>query len=180
MRLLNLTSLMENNDTAWNTHHKTIALSNTLNLAVGAETSEVPLLPSSFMTKLRLMFNGRFTMITRLQIRLIPLVSRKSGVSAKLYIRDISDVTGAKLHVTESLSLGREILCTLRHVAFSMVTKEECPIVFGFEGLRSPYLEGRNLFHISLKWVYASSNKPYTLPPVKFLTNYQDLDKAIT
>lgn len=101
-------------------------------------------------------------------------LSRKAGVSGKLYLRDISDTTGRKLHCTESLDLGREIRLTMQHLDFSVSTRSDVPIVFGFEELVSPFLEGRELFSISVRWQFGLSKNCYSLPPSKWKVMYQE------
>jgi len=112
--------------------------------------------------------------VRRIRIKIIPLVSRKAGVSGKLYLRDITDTTGRKLHCTELLDLGREIRLTMQHLDFSVSTRSDVPIVFGFEELASPFLEGRELFSVSLRWQFGLSAQSYSLPPAKWKVMYQE------
>lgn len=158
----------------WNELYKETTLGNKLTVNVGQEDVEVPLLPSNFLTKVRLLMSGSYITMKRIRITIIPLVSRKSGVSGRLYLRDITDTTGRKLHYTESLDLGREIRLTLQHVDFSVASSADVPIVFGFEELVSPFLEGRELFSISLRWQFGLSSRCYSLPPAKWKILYQE------
>jgi len=158
----------------WNELYKEITLGNKLTVNVGQEDVEVPLLPSNFLTKVRLLMSGSYITMKRIRITIIPLVSRKSGVSGRLYLRDITDTTGRKLHYTESLDLGREIRLTLQHVDFSVASSADVPIVFGFEELVSPFLEGRELFSISLRWQFGLSSRCYSLPQAKWKILYQE------
>jgi len=112
--------------------------------------------------------------VRRVRIKIIPLVSRKAGVSGKLYLRDISDMTGRKLHCTELLDLGKEIRLSMQHLDFSVSTRSDVPIVFGFEDLVSPFLEGRELFSVSLRWQFGLSTQCYSLPPAKWKVSYQE------
>nr|UHS72088.1 MAG: putative movement protein [Tombusvirus sp.] len=158
----------------WNELYKEVTLGNKLLVNVGSEDAEVPLLPSNFLTKVRIGLSGGFITVRRIRIRITPLVSRKAGVSGRLYLRDISDTTGRKLHCTESLDLGREIRLTLQHLDFSVSTRSDVPIVFGFEELVSPFLEGRDLFSVSLRWQFGLSSRSYSLPPTKWKVLYQE------
>ncbi|AAO33942.1 movement protein [Cucumber Bulgarian latent virus] len=158
----------------WNELYKEITLGNKLLVNVGMEDMEVPLLPSNFLTKARIGMSGGYITVRRIRIKIIPLVSRKAGVSGKLYLRDITDTTGKKLHCTELLDLGREIRLTMRHLDFSVSTKSDVPIVFGFEELVSPFLEGRELFSVSLKWQFGLSSQSYSLPQTKWKVMYQE------
>jgi hypothetical protein len=158
----------------WNELYKETTLGNKLTVNVGQEEEEVPLLPSNFLTKVRVLMSGGYITMRRIRVTIIPLVSRKSGVSGRLYLRDITDTTGRKLHCTESLDLGREIRLTLQHVDFSVPTRSDVPIVFGFEDLVSPFLEGRELFSISLRWQFGLSSRCYSLPPAKWKVLYQE------
>jgi hypothetical protein len=158
----------------WNELYKETTLGNKLTVNVGQEDTEVPLLPSNFLTKVRLSMSGSYITMKRIRITIIPLVSRKSGVSGRLYLRDITDTTGRKLHYTESLDLGREIRLTLQHVDFSVPSSADVPIVFGFEELVSPFLEGRELFSISLRWQFGLSSRCYSLPQAKWKILYQE------
>nr|UHS72152.1 MAG: putative movement protein [Tombusvirus sp.] len=158
----------------WNELYKETMLGNHLTVNVGMEDVEVPLLPSNFMTKLRVSMSGGYITMRRLRITIVPLVSRKAGVSGKLYLRDITDTTGRKLHLTELLDLGREIRLTMPHIDFSVPTRSDVPIVFGFEDLASPFLEGRELFSISLKWQFGLSSRCYSLPTSKWKVQYQE------
>jgi hypothetical protein len=158
----------------WNELYKETTLGNKLTVNVGQEDVEVPLLPSNFLTKVRLLMSGSYITMKRIRITIIPLVSRKSGVSGRLYLRDITDTTGRKLHYTESLDLGREIRLTLQHVDFSVPSSADVPIVFGFEELVSPFLEGRELFSISLRWQFGLSSRCYSLPRAKWKILYQE------
>jgi hypothetical protein len=158
----------------WNELYKETTLGNKLTVNVGQEDVEVPLLPSNFLTKVRLLMSGSYITMKRIRITIIPLVSRKSGVSGRLYLRDITDTTGRKLHYTESLDLGREIRLTLQHVDFSVPSSADVPIVFGFEELVSPFLEGRELFSISLRWQFGLSSRCYSLPQAKWKILYQE------
>lgn len=92
----------------WNELYKEATLGNKLTVNVGMEDVEVPLLPSNFLTKVRVSMSGGYITVRRVRIKIIPLVSRKAGVSGRLYLRDISDTTGRKLHCTESLDLGKD------------------------------------------------------------------------
>jgi len=157
----------------WNELYKEVTLGNKLLVNVGMEEAEVPLLPSNFLTKARLAMSGGYITIRRIRIKIIPLVSRKAGVSGKLYLRDITDTTGRKLHCTESLDLGREIRLTMQHLDFSVSTRSDVPIVFGFEELTSPFLEGRELFSVSLQWQFGLSSRSYSLPPTTWKVMYQ-------
>jgi len=158
----------------WNELYKEATLGNKLLVNVGMEDMEVPLLPSNFLTKVRVAMSGGYITVRRIRIKIIPLVSRKAGVSGKLYLRDITDMTGKKLHCTESLDLGREIRLTMQHLDFSVSTRSDVPIVFGFEELVSPFLEGRELFSVSLRWQFGLSAQSYSLPPAKWKVMYQE------
>nr|P50632.1 RecName: Full=Movement protein; AltName: Full=p22 [Tomato bushy stunt virus (strain ja6)]AAC32733.1 22K protein [Tomato bushy stunt virus]AXY96391.1 p22 [Moroccan pepper virus]AFU91006.1 p22 protein [Tomato bushy stunt virus]UTQ50968.1 MAG: movement protein 2 [Tomato bushy stunt virus]WAK97597.1 p22 [Tomato bushy stunt virus] len=158
----------------WNELYKETTLGNKLTVNVGMEDQEVPLLPSNFLTKVRVGLSGGYITMRRIRIKIIPLVSRKAGVSGKLYLRDISDTTGRKLHCTESLDLGREIRLTMQHLDFSVSTRSDVPIVFGFEELVSPFLEGRELFSISVRWQFGLSKNCYSLPQSKWKVMYQE------
>lgn len=158
----------------WNELYKEATLGNKLTVNVGMEDVEVPLLPSNFLTKVRVSMSGGYITVRRVRIKIIPLVSRKAGVSGKLYLRDISDTTGRKLHCTELLDLGKEIRLTMQHLDFSVSARSDVPIVFGFEDLVSPYLEGRELFSVSLRWQFGLSAQCYSLPPAKWKVMYQE------
>lgn len=158
----------------WNELYKETTLGNRLTVNVGREDQEIPFLPSNFLTKVRVGMSGGYITMRRLRIKIIPLVSRKAGVSGKLYLRDISDTTGRKLHCTEPLDLGREIRLTLQHLDFSVSTRSDVPIVFGFEELVSPFLEGRELFSFSARWQFCLSNNCYSLPQSKLKIMYQE------
>jgi len=158
----------------WNELYKETTLGNRLLVNVGMEDMEVPLLPSNFLTKVRVAMSGGYITFRRIRIKIIPLVSRKAGVSGKLYLRDITDTTGKKLHCTELLDLGREIRLTMQPLDFSVSTKSDVPIVFGFEELVSPFLEGRELFSVSLRWQFGLSAQSYSLPPAKWKVMYQE------
>lgn len=158
----------------WNELYKETTLGNRLTVNVGMEEVEVPLLPSNFLTKVRVSMSGGYITVRRMRIKIIPLVSRKAGVSGRLYLRDISDTTGRKLHCTESLDLGKEIRLTMQHLDFSVSSRSDVPIVFGFEDLVSPYLEGRELFSVSLRWQFGLSAQCYSLPPAKWKVMYQE------
>lgn len=159
----------------WNELYKEITLGNKLTVNVGMEDVEIPLLPSNFLTKVRVSMNGNnYITVRRVRIRITPLVSRKAGVSGRLYLRDISDTTAQKLHCTEPLDLGKEIRLTMRHLDFSVSARSDVPIVFGFEELVSPYLEGRELFSVSLKWQFGLSAQCYSLPPAVWKVQYQE------
>nr|QXV86641.1 movement protein [Tombusviridae sp.] len=158
----------------WNELYKQATLGNKLTVNVGMEGLEIPLLPSNFLTKVRISMSGGYITVRRMSIKIVPLVSRKAGVSGKLYLRDISDMTGQKLHCTELLDLGREIRLTMQHLDFSVSTRSDVPIVFGFEDLVSPYLEGRELFSVLLNWQFGLSKQCYSLPPAKWKVMYQE------
>lgn len=158
----------------WNELYKEATLGNKLLVNVGMEDMEVPLLPSNFLTKVRIGMSGGYITVRRIRIKIIPLVSRRAGVSGKLYLRDITDTTGRKLHCTELLDLGREIRLTMQHLDFSVSTRSDVPIVFGFEELVSPFLEGRELFSVSLRWQFGLSAQSYSLPPAKWKVMYQE------
>jgi hypothetical protein len=115
----------------WNELYKEVTLGNKLTVNVGMEDMEIPLLPSNFLTKVRVSMSGGYITVRRVRIKIIPLVSRKAGVSGKLYLRDISDMTGRKLHCTELLDLGKEIRLSMQHLDFSVSTRSDVPIVFG-------------------------------------------------
>jgi hypothetical protein len=158
----------------WNELYKEVTLGNKLTVNVGMEDMEIPLLPSNFLTKVRVSMSGGYITVRRVRIKIIPLVSRKAGVSGKLYLRDISDMTGRKLHCTELLDLGKEIRLSMQHLDFSVSTRSDVPIVFGFEDLVSPFLEGRELFSVSLRWQFGLSTQCYSLPPAKWKVSYQE------
>ncbi|AAM49805.1 22 kDa movement protein [Pear latent virus] len=158
----------------WSELYKEATLGNKLTVNVGMEDVEVPLLPSNFLTKVRVSLSGGYITVRRVRIKIIPLVSRKAGVSGKLYLRDISDTTGRKLHCTELLDLGKEIRLTMQHLDFSVSARSDVPIVFGFEDLVSPFLEGRELFSVSLRWQFGLSAQCYSLPPAKWKVMYQE------
>nr|P17458.1 RecName: Full=Movement protein; AltName: Full=p22 [Cymbidium ringspot virus] len=158
----------------WNELYKEVTLGNKLTVNVGMEEEEVLLLPSNFLTKVRVSMSGGYITVRRVRIRIIPLVSRKAGVSGKLYLRDISDTTGQKLHCTELLDLGKEIRLTMPHLDFSVSAKSDVPIAFGFEELVSPFREGRELFSVSLRWQLGLSAQCYSLPPANVKVMYQE------
>lgn len=149
-------------------------MGNKLTVDVGMEEKEVQLLPSNFLTKLRLATTGSYITVKRISIKIIPLVSRNAGVSGKLYLRDITDSTGRKLHCTQLLDLGREVRLSMRHIDFAFAAKQDIPIVFGFEELASPFLEGRALFSVSLRWHFGLSANSYSLPSSIMTVQYQD------
>nr|WRQ65093.1 tombus P22-like movement protein [Tolivirales sp.] len=158
----------------WNELYKEVTLGNRLTVNVGMEHKEVSLLPSNFLTKVRVSMSGGYITVRKVNIKIIPLVSRKAGVSGKLYLRDISDMTGRKLHCTELLDLGREIRLTMQHLDFSVSARSDVPIVFGFEDLVSPHLEGRELFSVSLTWQFGLSARCYSLPQATWKVMYQE------
>jgi len=158
----------------WNELYKEVTLGNKLLVNVGMEDVETPLLPSNLLTKVRISMSGGYITIRRVRIKIIPLVSRKAGVSGKLYLRDISDTTGQKLHTTELLDLGREIRLQAPHIDFMVSTRSDVPIVFGFENLVSPFLEGRELFSVSLRWQFGLSKECYSLPRAIWTVMYQE------
>lgn len=158
----------------WNELYRTATLGNRLTVNVGAEDVETPLLPSNYLTKARVLMSGGYITVRRIVIRIVPLVSRKAGVSGRLYLRDISDTTDRKLHLTERLDLGLEIRLTIPHLDFSVPAKSDVPIVFGFEELVSPFLEGRELFSVSLSWQFGLSSRPYSLTPSTLRVMYQE------
>ncbi|AAG21220.2 p21 protein [Maize necrotic streak virus] len=158
----------------WNELYKEATLGNKLVVNVGSEDAEIPLLPSNYLTKARLAMSGGYITMRMIRIRIVPLVSRNSGVSGRLFLRDITDTTGKKLHSTELLDLGKEIRLSLRHLDFSVSTRSAVPIVFGFEELVSPYLEGRELFSVSFRWQIGLSAQSYSLPQVPWKVLYQE------
>jgi len=158
----------------WQKHYKEALLRNKITTVVGGEMDEVRFLPSNFLTKLQLTMSGGFITLKRIQIKIVPLVSRNAGVSGKLYLRDITDTTGRKLHCTKRLNLGTEIRLSLPHLDYLVSTKSDVPIVFGFEELQSPFLEGRELFSVSLRWQFGLSAQSYSLPPAKWKVMYQE------
>jgi len=148
----------------WNERINSITLGNKLVVNVGMEDQETFLLPSNFLTKVRIGLSVGYIMMRRFRIRIVPLVSRNAGVSGKLYIRDTTDLTGRKLHSSEQLLLGREIRLELPHLDFSVPTSSDVPIAFGFSDLVSPFLEARELFSICVKWDFALSSTCYSMP----------------
>jgi len=168
-----------NQSKPWNDLYKQIVMRNSLTVNVGMEETEIPLVPSNWMTKLRLGMSGGHITFKRLNVKIVPLVSRKAGVSGRLYLRDISDTTGNALVRTGSLDLGQEIRLSLQHIDFVVTTKSESPIVFGFEELQSTFLEGRALFSVSLTWQLGLSTKPYSLPTSVLKVSYPGEQKKI-
>nr|UHS72251.1 MAG: putative movement protein [Tombusviridae sp.] len=156
----------------WNELYKQAVLRNALTMNVGMEDQEIALLPSNFLTKLRLGMSGGYITIKRIIIKIVPLVSRNAGVLGRLYLKDITDTTGRCLVRTELLDLGQEIRLTLPHLDFVVSTKSAVPIVFGFEELHSTFLEGRELFSVSLSWQFGLSSRPYSLPAAKLKVAY--------
>jgi len=151
----------------WQKHYKEALLRNKVTTVVGGEMDEVRFLPSNFLTKLQLTMSGGFITLKKIQIKIVPLVSRNAGVSGKLYLRDITDTTGRKLHCTKRLNLGTEIRLSLPHLDYLVSTRSDVPIVFGFEELQSPFLEGRELFHVSLTWLFGLSTMSYSMPATR-------------
>lgn len=161
----------------WNELYKQVVMGNHVMMNVGMEEQEIALLPSNFMTKLRLGMSGGYITIKKVSIKIVPLVSRNAGLSGRLYLKDITDTTGRCLVRTESLDLGQEIRLTLPHLDFLVSTKSAVPIVFGFEELHSTFLEGRELFSVSLSWQFGLSSKPYSLPSSRLKVVYPMKEK---